>query len=139
MELAVLNELRYDLTVVTVKDFVGIYLKAADAEAMACMLADYLAELTLQEYSFLRWSPSIVAASAVVLALFTVESKCWSEELFRYVQHQPRELNECLQEMHKVFQNAPRSALQAVREKYSHSRFLRVSAQTQAPPRPPSF
>jgi cyclin A len=139
MELTVLNELRYDVSVVTAKDFVGIYLKAAGADNVACVLADYLVELTLQEYTFLRWSPSIVAASAVVLALFTVESKCWSEELSRCVQHQPRELNECLQDIHRVFQNAPRNVLQAVREKYSHSRFLHVSAQTQAPPRPPAF
>lgn len=37
-------------------------------------LANYLAELTLVEYSFLKFLPSIIAASAVFLARWTLES-----------------------------------------------------------------
>ena len=36
-------------------------------------LADYLAELTLVEYSFLRFLPSLIAASAVFLARWTLD------------------------------------------------------------------
>jgi cyclin A len=35
-------------------------------------LANYLAELTLVEYSFLQFLPSLVAASAVFLARWTL-------------------------------------------------------------------
>lgn len=47
MELTVLNELRYDVSVVTAKDFVGIYLKAAGADNVACVLADVCFPLSL--------------------------------------------------------------------------------------------
>jgi len=36
-------------------------------------LANYLAELTLVEYSFLKFLPSVIAASAVFLARWTLE------------------------------------------------------------------
>lgn len=139
MELAILNELRYELTAVTMRDFVGIYLRMAPADKLVCMLTDYFVELTLQEYMFLRWAPSMVAASAVVLALFTAEAQCWSETLAYYTQYQPHELNDCIREMHRCFKNAAQNSLQAVREKYSHSRYLRVSTHTQPPPHAPSF
>lgn len=37
------------------------------------LLANYLAELTLVEYTFLRFMPSIIAASAVFLARWTLD------------------------------------------------------------------
>jgi len=36
-------------------------------------LANYLAELTLMDYGFLNFLPSIIAASAVFLALWTLD------------------------------------------------------------------
>lgn len=36
-------------------------------------LANYLAELTLVEYTFLKFLPSLVAASAVFLARWTLD------------------------------------------------------------------
>jgi cyclin A len=140
MELAILNELRYDLTVVTVRDFLGIYLKLAQADRYACMFADYLTELTLQEYAFLRWSPSVIAAAAVVFALFTGDAPfAWSDAVAKCSLRGPHELNDCLREMHRVLKAAPRNALQAVREKYSHAKYLRVSSHTLAPGHAPSF
>eukprot|EP00667_Euglena_gracilis_P018040 EG_transcript_19119 len=139
MELSILNALRYDMTVVTPRDFVGIYLKVAQASPEVCMLADYLLELILQEYAFLHWEPSMIAASAVVLALFGFRLPCWSDDLRRITQYQPNELNACLKEMHRVFQNAPHNNLQAVREKYSHGRFMHISMVAQLPPSPPVF
>eukprot|EP00668_Euglena_longa_P018079 GGOE01022587.1.p1 GENE.GGOE01022587.1~~GGOE01022587.1.p1 ORF type:complete len:281 (-),score=23.32 GGOE01022587.1:777-1619(-) len=139
MELSILNALQYDLTVVTAKEFVGIYLKVAQASRAVCMLADYLVELTLQEYAFLNWAPSKIAASAVVLALSTSPIPCWSDTLMHFTQYQPHMLNDCLREMHRVFLNAPHSNLQAVREKYSHTRFMCISVVARLPPTPPVF
>jgi cyclin A len=36
-------------------------------------LADYLAELTLADYSFLNFLPSVIAASSVFLARWTLD------------------------------------------------------------------
>lgn len=37
------------------------------------LLANYLAELTLAEYGFLKFLPSLIAASAVFLARWTLD------------------------------------------------------------------
>eukprot|EP00670_Eutreptiella_braarudii_P029785 CAMPEP_0174383858 /NCGR_PEP_ID=MMETSP0811_2-20130205/125524_1 /TAXON_ID=73025 ORGANISM="Eutreptiella gymnastica-like, Strain CCMP1594" /NCGR_SAMPLE_ID=MMETSP0811_2 /ASSEMBLY_ACC=CAM_ASM_000667 /LENGTH=175 /DNA_ID=CAMNT_0015537619 /DNA_START=26 /DNA_END=550 /DNA_ORIENTATION=- len=77
MEIVILNQLEFCLTAATVRDFVGIYLRVAQADKAVCMLVDYLVELTLQDYVFLRYPPSLIAATAIVLALFTAEARCW--------------------------------------------------------------
>jgi len=46
-------------------------------------LANYFAELTLTEYTFLRFLPSLIAASAVFLARWTLDQSNhpWVSEL----------------------------------------------------------
>lgn len=41
------------------------------------MRAQYLCELTLQEYGFLKFLPSMIAASALFLALHSLEQGQW--------------------------------------------------------------
>ena len=47
-------------------------------------LANYLAELTLIDFGFLNFAPSIVAASALFLARWTLDQSChpWVSILF---------------------------------------------------------
>jgi len=49
--------------------FSNLQVPSADLE----FLANYLAELTLVEYSFLKFLPSLIAASAVFLARWTFD------------------------------------------------------------------
>ncbi|ONK76626.1 uncharacterized protein A4U43_C03F30290 [Asparagus officinalis] len=77
MEIQVLRFLGFQLSIPTVKTFLRRYIRAAytsykvPPQALS-HLANYLAELTLIEYSFLKFLPSIIAASAVFLAKWTL-------------------------------------------------------------------
>eukprot|EP00696_Hemimastix_kukwesjijk_P008155 gnl/Hemi2/20314_TR6735_c0_g1_i1.p1 gnl/Hemi2/20314_TR6735_c0_g1~~gnl/Hemi2/20314_TR6735_c0_g1_i1.p1 ORF type:complete len:429 (-),score=172.63 gnl/Hemi2/20314_TR6735_c0_g1_i1:261-1547(-) len=136
MESFVVNVLEFRLTTPTAKLFLRRFIKAAEVEHTVAMLASYFAELTLQEYQFLKYRPSMIAAAAVGLALSVNGNKSsfWTPTLEHYTQYSQAALTECLQEMHEIFSRAAANSLQSVREKFSSSRFYHV-AQTAAPAR----
>ncbi|KAJ4832706.1 Cyclin-A2-3 [Turnera subulata] len=80
MEARVLKVFGFQIFAPTTKTFLRRFLRAAQASCKIPSyeleyLADYLAELTLVEYSFLTFLPSIIAASAVFLARRTLDQK----------------------------------------------------------------
>ena len=83
--------------------------------------------LSWQEYAFLKYKPSHIAASAVRLALHTMRLPSWTPLLEQTSGFSASQLSACVAEMHAVFRKAETNSLQAVREKYSHAKFLCVS------------
>jgi cyclin A len=137
MESNVLDVLEFCLTVATAKNFLRRYLKAAAADPTVTMLATYLCELSLHEYSFVKYLPSLVAASSVCLALHTLgNTNCWNTTLEYYSHHRLTDVDmrTCITDLLNLHKSAPKSSLPAVQEKYSHSRFQRVSNQKIIPP-----
>jgi len=133
MEGMVLNRLNFELSVATSKVFINRFLKAAKAgecDSTTEMLCKYLCELTLQEYAFIKYRPSEVAAAALRLALHTMRLPSWTPLLECVSGYTADDLSGCVAEMHTVFRKAESSNLQAVREKYSHAKFLCVSTLT---------
>ena len=115
--------------------FLNRYLKAVkvgECDQTTEKLCEYLCELTLQEYAFIKYRPSEVAAAAVWLALHTMRLPTWSPLLHDTSGYPSEELHNCVSEMFAVFRKAESNNLQAVREKYAHAKFLCVS--TLSPP-----
>lgn len=77
MEILILNTLNFDLTAATAKVFLRRFLKAAGADLTLAFLSSYLSELTLQEFTFVKYPPSLIAASSVFLALRTLDREPW--------------------------------------------------------------
>lgn len=130
MEAIILNRLNFELSIATSKGFLNRYMKAAKAgecDATTEALCQYLCELTLQEYSFLKYRPSQIAAAAFRLALHTMRLPSWTPLLEQISNFSAQQLSGCVTEMHAVFRKAEANSLQAVREKYSHTKFLCVS------------
>ena len=133
MEGLVLNRLNFELSVATSKVFINRFLKAAKAgecDSTTEMLCKYLCELTLQEYSFIKYRPSEIAAAALRLALHTMRLPSWTPLLESTSGYSAEDLAGCVAEMHATFRKAETNNLQAVREKYSHAKFLCVSTLT---------
>lgn len=138
MEGMVLNRLNFELSAATAKVFMNRFLKAAKAgecDSTTEFLCKYLCELTLQEYNFIKYRPSEVAATALRLALHTMRLPSWTPLLEQVSGYSADDLSGCVTEMHSVFRKAEVNNLQAVREKYSHAKFLCVS--TLMPPDTP--
>ena len=109
MEREVLKTLGFNLSTPTVKTFLLRFLKAAEStpgDKLDC-LASFLAELTLLEYSFLPYKPSMVAASAVMLALHTLNRPAWTTTLEHYAVYTTQDLKPCVTALHQVCARGP--------------------------------
>lgn len=132
MEASIINTLQYNFTIPTAHSFLCRYLKAAHADRTMVQLSCYLAERSLQEYSMLKFNPSIVAATAVLVARKSLNRHPWSPTLVKYTQYDECDLATCLEDMQRYMTEAdavePGSvAQQAVQKKYSSPKFGSVS------------
>ncbi|XP_014500307.1 cyclin-A2-2 [Vigna radiata var. radiata] len=130
MEREVLNVIHFQLSVPTIKTFLRRFIQAAQSSYKApCVelefLANYLAELALVEYSFFQFLPSLVAASAVFLARWTLNDSehPWNPTLEHYTNYKASELKTVVQELQKLQFNSKGCPLNAVRDKYKLQKF----------------
>ncbi|GKE62840.1 cyclin, partial [Tanacetum coccineum] len=86
-------------------------------------LANYLAELTLVEYSFVKFLPSLVAASAVFLAKWTIDQDedPWNATLEHYTSYKASELKVTVLALQDLQLNNAAS-LRTIRQKYKHQK-----------------
>ncbi|CAA0810615.1 Unknown protein [Striga hermonthica] len=130
MESCVLNFLGFQLSVPTTKKFLRylVYLDFVPSVELE-FLANYLAELTVTDYSFLKYLPSMIAASAVLLAKWTLDQSehPWNRTLEYYTRHKTSELKTVVLELQNLQLNPSGNMSGAVRLKYKHSRFKCVS------------
>ncbi|GMI82940.1 Cyclin A1;1 [Hibiscus trionum] len=144
MESSVLNYLKFEMTAPTSKCFLRRFVRAAQGinevplMQLECM-ANYIAELSLLEYSMLCYAPSLVAASAIFLAKFILvpSKKPWNSTLQHYTLYKPSDLFECVKDLHRLCCNKDNSTLPAIREKYSQHKYKCV-AKKNCPPSIPS-
>ncbi|OMO50401.1 hypothetical protein CCACVL1_30461 [Corchorus capsularis] len=133
MESAVLNYLNFEMTVPTAKFFLEQFVHAAqinqDQSLQFDCLANYIAELSLLEYTMLHYSPSLIAASAAFLAKFILSpsKKPWDSALGHYTLYQPSDMCDCVKALHQLCRNGGYANLPAIREKYSQHKYKFVA------------
>ncbi|XP_027326302.1 cyclin-A1 [Anas platyrhynchos] len=128
MEHLLLKVLAFDLTVPTINQFLLQYIQRHGVCIRTKNFAKYLAELSLLEADpFLKYLPSQTAAAAYCLANYTVNRSFWPETLAAFTGYSLSEIVPCLTDLHKACLDAPRCQLQAIKEKYKHSKYLQVS------------
>ncbi|XP_061352633.1 cyclin-A1-4-like [Gastrolobium bilobum] len=133
MESAVLNFLKFEITAPTARCFLRRFIIVAKRTCEVPLmqleyLADYLAELSLIEYGMLKYSPSLIAASATFLAIYILlpRKKPWNSTLRHYTGYQASELCECVKGLHLLCCDGCHD-LPAIREKYSQHKFKFVA------------
>lgn len=132
MESLILKTLNFDVSVPTIMNFLERFVKAADClesdRPKFEALAKYLCELTLLDTDpYLKYLPSTIAASSVVLALHTLGFSSWNPTLCHYTGFQLIDLQPCLHDLHRTFSHASQHPQQAIREKYKSSSFHGVA------------
>ncbi|BAT78675.1 Cyclin-A1-1 G2/mitotic-specific cyclin-A1-1 [Vigna angularis] len=146
MESAVLNFLKFEMTAPTVKCFLRRFVRAAQGVdevtslQLEC-LTNYIAELSLLEYSMICYAPSLIAASAIFLAKFILfpSTKPWNSTLQHYTLYQAFDLCVCVKDLHRLCGNSSNSNLPAIREKYSQHKYKYVAKKYCPPSIPPEF
>ena len=121
MEGQLLNVLDFKLTFPTHFIFLTRWMRVAGAEKRQKLFASYCVERTLQEYSFLRYKPSLVAAAGVYFAaeVLPTGSASWTPLLEKHTTYKVEDLQECVREMRGVIADAEHRSLLAVRKKYN--------------------
>ncbi|KAK7294147.1 hypothetical protein RJT34_17030 [Clitoria ternatea] len=135
MESQVLKTSEYQLFAPTTKTFLRRFLRAAqasykDPSLELEYLANYLAELTLMDYGFLNFLPSIIAASAVFLSRWTLDQSNhpWNPTLQHYACYKASELKTTVLALQALQLNIEGCPLTAVRTKYRQDKFKCVAA-----------
>ncbi|CAI0444584.1 unnamed protein product [Linum tenue] len=125
MERQVVDMMHFNLSVPTTKTFLRRFIQAAQTSYKdPCLeleyLANYLAELTLVEYDFIKFLPSLIAASAVFLARWTLNQSVhpWNPTLEHYTNYRAPELRSTVLALEDLQLNISRCPLNAIREKY---------------------
>ncbi|KAL3500456.1 hypothetical protein ACH5RR_039549 [Cinchona calisaya] len=134
MESRVLNFLGFQLSLPTTKKFLRRFIQAAQASyevpsVKLEFLANYLAELTLLQYSFVKFLPSLTAASAVFLARWTLDQSehPWNPTLVHYTGYKSNELKTTVLALQDLQLNTSGCPLIAIREKYRQTKFKSVA------------
>ncbi|PHU24399.1 Cyclin-A2-1 [Capsicum chinense] len=134
MESLVLNFLGFRLSTPTAKTFLRRFVRAAQASyenpnLELEFLANYLAELTLIEYGFLKFVPSAIAASSVFLARWTLDqsSHPWSPTLEHYTYYKAQDLKTTVLALQGLQLNTSNCLLNAIRAKYRQDKFKSVA------------
>jgi hypothetical protein len=89
-----LNTLSYEITVPTAEFFIQRFVAIARGNTEMMKLTCYFAERTIQEYSFIKYRPSSIAAAALCLAIKTLNcqpgSTCnyhWTQQLEKHTRY----------------------------------------------------
>ncbi|KAK5824330.1 hypothetical protein PVK06_019101 [Gossypium arboreum] len=129
MERKILNFLYFQLSVPTTKTFLRRFIQAAQATYKdPCIelefLANYLAELSLVEYNFLKFLPSLIAASAVFLARWTLNQSVhpWDPTLEHYTSYKASELKTTVLALEDLQLNTNGCSLNAIHDKYKQQK-----------------
>lgn len=137
MESQVLKSSEYQLFAPTTQTFLRRFLRAAqasykDPNLELEYLANYLAELTLMDYGFLNFFPSMIAASAVFLARWTLDQSNhpWNPTLQHYACYKASDLKTTVLVLQDLQLNTDSCPLTAVRTKYRQDKFKCVAALT---------
>ncbi|KAK2651406.1 hypothetical protein Ddye_011262 [Dipteronia dyeriana] len=135
MESRVIKFLGFQLFAPTAKTFLRRFLRAAQASYKSPSLeleylANFLAELSLVDYGFLNFLPSVIAASSVFLARWTLDqsSHPWNATLEHYTYYRASDLKIPVFALQDLQLNTNGCPLNAIRMKYRQEKFKSVAA-----------
>ncbi|XP_073305220.1 putative cyclin-A3-1 [Primulina huaijiensis] len=146
MEADVLKSLKFEMGNPNVKTFLRRFTRIAqedykDSSLQVEFLGYYLAELSLLDYECIKFLPSLIAASVIFLARFTLQPNQhpWNLALQCHSRYKAMDLKECVCILHDLQLSKKGGSLVAVREKYNQHKFKCVSTLSSPLEIPESF
>ncbi|KAF3324303.1 cyclin-A2-1-like protein [Carex littledalei] len=106
--------------------------EASAAHPELMHLTNYLAELALVEYSFLKFLPSMIAAAAVFLGQWNLDQSThpWNKTLEHYTGYKSSDMKNCILALRDLQVNTKNCPLRTIRYKYWHDKYSSVAYQT---------
>ncbi|XP_045480463.1 cyclin-A2 [Harmonia axyridis] len=129
MEHLILKVLQFDLTTPSPCSFIkmmSILVKGDESKVID--LAMYICELGLLEAEpFLEFLPSVLGASSIALAQYTLGKDVWSEEFVDGTGFKLEQLTKCITFLDDIHRKAPNMTQKAIQEKYKSPKYHGVS------------
>ncbi|CAL9138803.1 unnamed protein product [Musa acuminata var. zebrina] len=134
MERDILKCLKFEMGSPTINTFLRRFTEAGHEDgknwgAQLEFLASYLAELSLVDYGCVQFLPSVIAASAVFVARFTLNPKShpWNRKLEQCTEYKASDLKDCVHAIHDLQWKKRAASLVGISEKYKQNKFHGVS------------
>ncbi|KXJ27183.1 G2/mitotic-specific cyclin-B [Exaiptasia diaphana] len=99
--------------------------KAGEVDAEKHTMAKYLMEVTLPDYTSVKFLPSEIAAAALCLALKLIDKSSWTPTLEYYSTYTEGQLKPCMKRIAQLVVTKGKD--KAVHTKYAQSKFMRIS------------
>lgn len=129
MEILILKTLEFNLGKPLPLHFLRRNSKAGQVDPTKHTLAKYLMELTITDYESVQYTPSQIAAGALCLSIRTLDGDGdWSDTLHHYSNYSEENLAPVMRRMATLIMKSENSKLQAIRTKYSTSKFNKISS-----------
>ncbi|XP_010461520.1 PREDICTED: cyclin-A3-4-like isoform X2 [Camelina sativa] len=146
MEADILLALQFELGCPTIKTFLRRFTRVGqedfnDSQLEIEFLCCYLSELSMLDYTCVKYLPSLLAASAVFLARFIIRPKQhpWNQMLEEYTKYKAADLQLCVGIIHDLYLSRRGNTLEAVRNKYKQHKYKCVATMPVSPELPLAF
>jgi len=127
MEGKIIACLNFNLTTPSSYRFLERYSKVAGFDEKAFQLARYLLELATVEYKMIKYLPSNIACSAIYLVNKIHKREGWADLMIKHGKYSETQIRPCAKDLCILLQNASKSNLQAVKRKFSSTKYLEVA------------
>ncbi|KAL1200928.1 Cyclin-A3-4 [Cardamine amara subsp. amara] len=146
MEADILLVLQFELGSPTIKTFLRRFTRVAqedfkDSQLQIEFLCCYLSELSMLDYTCVKFLPSLLAASSVFLARFIIRPKQhpWNQMLEEYTKYKASDLQVCVGIIHDLYLSRRGNTLEAIRNKYKQHKYKCVATMPVSPELPLAF
>ncbi|XP_054000798.1 G2/mitotic-specific cyclin-B [Hylaeus anthracinus] len=133
MEILIVKTLDYSFGRPLPLHFLRRYSKAGKALSIHHTFAKYLLEYCLVHYEVSHYPPSLIAAAALYLAFVLIgnddnkEKVVWTNTLVHYSTYTTNDILPVAQQIASIIINVDKSSHQAVRKKYTQTKFMKIS------------
>lgn len=133
MEIIIVRTLDYSFGRPLALHFLRRYSKAGKALPIHHTMAKYVLELSMVHYEMCHYPPSLIAAGAIYVAFLLLddddqkEKPIWTHTLAHYSTYSEDDVLPVVREAVSIIVNSDKSKHQAVRKKYSQTKYMKIS------------
>uniref|UniRef100_A0A6A7FX12 Cyclin B and related kinase-activating proteins n=1 Tax=Hirondellea gigas TaxID=1518452 RepID=A0A6A7FX12_9CRUS len=126
MEQVIISTINFSLSVITPYQFAMRFVRVSQTNETIKFMVLYILELSFMNLKFLSYRPSMMAATALFIALKLIPSSSWSKTLEEQTGYSVEQMNGCLRDCYQLLTVPNRRAV-AIAKKFSSSKVCRVS------------
>lgn len=131
MEKEIMSTLEFNITHPSTLRFLEIFIELSQVkfEEQTILFARYLLELFLIEYRMIKYPPSWIAAATLYITVRVKKLNSFNRKIDipKLSGYSEEKLKECAKDICIILDNAERSSLQAVKNKYSSPKYFEVA------------